>query len=263
MNLLEDITPGCYFPGNSSIHRLDPRIKLTVLPLLVIASFTLNDISSLVTVAAVASGLTFAARLPCGVLVRGLRPLRWFLAISLLMHLFLSPGHTLFGITWLSRDGLFRGIQVCAQLVLALWFSSLLTLTTTPRDLARACGSLFSPLERFGFPVRDTALFFLLVLQFIPMFREEAAALDRSRAETAGSIHKRWTQRMGAYRDRTAALILQVVERTDRMARESASGNNETDEDAILEPFPPVSPKAIMAVTSGLLTIGLFIGFLP
>jgi energy-coupling factor transport system permease protein len=201
----------------SLLHRVDPRLKLLgcgVLATLAFAAATWPPLA--VTALAVAGLAALAGRGP-GWLLSTLWPLRWLLLFSLLLHLLLSPGHTLFGVAWLSRDGLLRGLLVCAQLSVAYLAATLLTQTTPVELTARACGWLLAPLRRCGCSVHRWEELMTLVLRFFPMLRDEARA-------TAVSGDAGWVARIGAWEERLLPLIDRLVERADRLARQVAAG---------------------------------------
>ncbi|MEJ2200637.1 MAG: energy-coupling factor transporter transmembrane protein EcfT, partial [Desulfuromonadaceae bacterium] len=176
MGLLDDITLGRFVAGDSFMHRLDARVKLCGLPLFIVATFAAPAPLRLLGLAACALLMLISSGISWRIWWRGIRIFRWLFLFTLLLHLFLTPGRTLFGLEWLSYDGLLRGIMVCAQLFLAIIFSSLLTLTSSVEHLAAAVASLLSPLRRFRLPVEEMSWLLQLVLQFIPVLREEGAA---------------------------------------------------------------------------------------
>lgn len=237
MALIDDITLGRFLPGNSFLHRLDPRLKLAVLPLLVIAAFAAPMPEQRLALGLLAGVLIVLAGGPWRFFLRGLWSLRWLFLCTLLLHLFFSPGRTLFGSPWLSLDGLLRGLQVCEQLALAILFSSLLTVSTAPAELAAALCALLQPLARFGMPVKELGLLLLLVLHFIPVLREEALAQwAHSRAEGNPAAGGRLLERAQVAGRMVAPLILRLVDRADRLARTVAAGEPGVE---TLPPLPP------------------------
>lgn len=240
MGLLDDITLGRYEPRESILHRLDPRIKFCGLPLLVIAVFAGHDFVRLGGLALLVVVLILLSGIGWRTWWRGLRMLRWLFLFTLLLHLFLSPGKTLMGVGWLSHDGLLRGALVCSQLALAVLFSSLLTLTTSPREVAGACASLLAPLERFGFPVRETATLLLLVLHFVPVLREETIDLiECSRKRGIDPSRGSFVERGLALGRMTAPLLLRLVDRADALAESVAAGEDVIGDGAELKPLWP------------------------
>jgi len=231
MALIDDITLGRFVPGSSSLHRLDPRFKLIGLPILVIAAFAAETGVQRLALAVVAGVLILSAGGHWRFFLRGVLALRWLFLCTVLLHLLFSPGRTLFGSAWFSLDGLLRGMLVCEQLALAVLFSSLLTLSTAPQELAAAVSSLMAPLGRFGVPVKELSLLLLLSLHFIPILREEAlaqVAAGRSGEDRAagGSLlgRARTAGRM------VAPLLLRLVDRADRLALSMAAGEPVVEE---------------------------------
>ena len=263
MALIDDLTLGRFVAGDSLLHRLDPRLKLCALPLLVIAVFSGYGWLRLAVLGGAALLLVLVSGIGWRFWWRGVRVLRWLLLATVLLYLFFSPGRTLWGVTWLSRDGLVAGGMVCCRLVLAVLFSSLLTLTTSPVALAGAFAALLKPLERCGLPVREWTRLLQLVLYFIPIFREEALAMHGER-QAAGepAASQSLLQRARALGQLLMPLLLRLVDRADALAKAEAAG-----EDLIgaPEPLPPLlgtGPANLLALVAGVAgLVGIF-GFL-
>jgi energy-coupling factor transport system permease protein len=254
MGLIDDITLGRYEPRESILHRLDPRLKLCGLPPLVIAVFAGHNPLRLGILALLAIVLILLSGIGWRTWWRGLWMLRWLFLFTLLLHLFLSPGRTLLGVAWLSYDGLLRGTLVCSQLAIAVLFSSLLTLTTSPREVAGACASLLSPLERFGFSVRDTAMLLLLVLHFVPILREETIGLfERSRENGIDPSQGPLIARGLAVGRMTAPLLLRLVDRADALAESVAAGDEVIEGGVELKPFWPLRSLDLTFFFTGIL----------
>ena len=254
MGLLDDITLGRYEPRESILHRLDPRLKLCGMPLLVIAVFAGYDPMRLGVLALLATVFILLSGIEWSTWWRGLRMLRWLFLFTLLLHLFMSPGRTLLGLAWLSHDGLQLGALVCSQLALTVLFSSLLTLTTSPREVAGACASLLSPLERFGFSVRDASMLLLLVLHFVPILREETIDLiERSRESGIDPSRGPLIARGMAAARMTAPLLLRLVDRADALAESVAAGEDVIDGRIELKPFWPPRPVDLAFFCTGVL----------
>lgn len=237
MALIDDMTLGRFVQGDSFLHRLDPRLKLTLLPLLVIAAFVAHTQGQRLALGLLAVALILLAGGHWRFFLRGLWALRWLFLCTVLLHLLFSPGRTLFGSLWLSHDGLLRGLQVCEQLALAILFSSLLTLSTSPAELAAAVSALLLPLERFGLPAKELSQLLLLVLHFVPILREEGLAqLAASRATESFSSRGRLLERGRAVGKMVAPLILRLVDRADRLALAMAAGNPVVEEAPSLPP---------------------------
>jgi energy-coupling factor transport system permease protein len=263
MAFIDDITLGRYIPQESILHRLDPRVKLMGLPLFVIASFSGQSATRLAGLALLAGVFILLAKIELKVWWRGIRVFRWLFLFTLLLHLFFTPGKTLWGIGWLSQDGLLRGFQVCSQLVLAVIYSSLLTLTTTPHELAGAFSCMLVPLRRFGFPVQDATMLLLLVLHFIPILREEAVdLLNRCRDEGKDPSRGPLLKRARLLRQMVAPLLLKLVDRADALALAAASGEDILGKSTELKPFRQIGPGGFATLFTWILCLVILFGIL-
>ncbi len=250
MNPLDGLSIGLYHPGVSPLHRCDARLKLVAVPALVVATFSAGNIWQLFLLTGVALGAWVAGNLPLARGWRAGRALRWLLFFTLVVHTLLSPGRTLFGQSWLSADGLLTGLLTCWRLGLALIFAVVLSATTSPAGLAAALATLLRPLEKFRVPVRAGADSLLLVLHFIPVFREEALAL-RSQFPLPGATEKAPSllERSRRVRQLVVPLLLRLVERADRLAWQLAAGQRPAELGALAAP-PPLRP-AVLALFLG------------
>ena len=173
--MLNNITIGQYFPGNSVLYRLDPRSKIAILFFLIVAIFVFDQpvaygvLTLLTLVCMVASGV------PIKTQVGSLKPLWWIILFTFLIHLFSGAGDELFHVwiltaTW---DGLVRGCFICLRLALLLLLSSLLTFTTSPLKLTDALEAILSPLKTVGVPAHELAMMMTIALRFVPTLIEE------------------------------------------------------------------------------------------
>ncbi len=225
MGILDDITLGRYVPGDSPMHRLDPRLKLAGLPVFVVAAFACSAWFQLAVLAAWALLLVLLSGVRPDIWWRGLWVMRWLFLFTLLLHVALSPGRTLAGLAWLSYDGLLQGLMVCSRLALAVVFSSMLTLTTSVEALACALRFILAPLRRFGLAVDSLVWQLQLVLRFLPALREDAAGLlqeSRERGEdvAAGTL----VERARLLRRFLAPLLFRLADRADAMAEDVVAG---------------------------------------
>jgi len=211
--------PGRYVERDSLLHSLDPRSKLLALPALVVASFALRGVLELSVLGLALLLLLRLARSPLQHYLRLLLSLRFLLGFTLVVYLLFTPGYTLFGLSWLSRDGLTEGGRVCAQLALALGFSFLLSLTTTPQALAAGSEALLSPLRRFGVPVSQIGDALRLVLYFIDQTLLNLATIRRPAASGSGLRER---LRRGA--TLLAKLLVDLLEQADDLARRLSRG---------------------------------------
>lgn len=183
---------GQYLPGDSWLHRLDPRTKLIVVLLYSVLVFIPSNLYS-IAVAALFLLLAIAVgRIPVGYLWRGLRPILVFALIALVFNLFLTPGTTIW--TWgpltVTAEGLHIAILAMARLILVVQAATLLTLTTSPVALTDGLERLMRPLARLRFPAHEIALMMTIALRFVPTLINEADRLIKAQ-EARGADMRR------------------------------------------------------------------------
>lgn len=183
--MLTDITLGQYYPGASCVHQLDPRVKIGSVVIYVTTLFFAQSPWGYILVTAFAVIATLLARIPPSLVVRAVRPLWVIIALTLLMHLFTTPGYPLWslGIFTITRDGLAEGLLMTLRLVLLIVVSSLLTFTTSPIMLTDGIERLLSPFRRVGVPAHELAMMMTIALRFIPTLLEETDKIMK--AQTA------------------------------------------------------------------------------
>lgn len=212
--------PGRFVEGRSTLHRLDPRSKLLALPALILACFWLEGLVPLCVLGGVQLGLLRLAGIPWRQMLRLVRSLRYLLLFTLLVYVLFTPGYTLLGLSWLSRDGLVTGLTVCLQLVLALGFSLLLSVTTSPAALATGFEALLSPLKRFRVPVTQVGDSLRLVLFFVDQLLERLATLRPRRTDPPGL---RATFRWGT--ELLGELLAGLLNQAESLAQRIADGD--------------------------------------
>ena len=169
--MLKNITIGQYFPGNSFVHRLDPRTKLLLTVGLIVVVFLSQGFLGF---AAVFGYVLLAARMSkihLRFLVRGLKPVAYIVLITFLLNIFFqSEGTPLFSWKFITVTdmGLRRAAFLAVRLVLLITASQLLTLTTSAISLTDGMESLMRPLTRLRFPAHEIAMMMSIALRFIP-----------------------------------------------------------------------------------------------
>ncbi len=196
--MLTDITLGQYYPGNSCIHRLDPRTKiLSVLFYMVMVFMADSPLSYGLLIALIFLG-TLLAKLPAGLLLRSLKPLWVIILLTMGIHFVTDPGKVLW--SWkfitLTEEGIILGIKMSLRLVLLLLISSLMTFTTSPIVLTDGIESLLRPFKKIGVPAHELAMMMPIALRFIPTLLEETdrimkAQMSRGADFSSGNIMKR------------------------------------------------------------------------
>lgn len=173
---MDNMILGRYIPGNSIIHRLDPRSKLVAMILLIIIAFWANNpITNLILF--IATGIFVAlSEVPLSFFIKGLRSMFFLIAFTTLFQLFfISGGQVLFemGFIKITSYGIEQAGIIFCRFVLIIFFSTLLTLTTMPLSLATAVESLLGPLKRFKVPVHEIGLMLSMSLRFVPTLMDD------------------------------------------------------------------------------------------
>ena len=197
--MLKDITLGQYIPGNSVVHRLDPRTKILLMIAYIVAVFIVKRIEMFIPVILFTLLITVLAKVPANYMLKALKPMRLLLPLMFVMNLFLiKTGKTIVD-WWIIRiyaDGLTNAVFVVLRLATLVCGTSLLTLTTTPIALTDGLEKLLSPLKIIKFPAHELAMMMTVALRFIPTLIEEAdkitkAQLARGADFESGNVFKR------------------------------------------------------------------------
>ena len=170
------ITIGQYYPSNSVVHRVDPRIKLLGTIFYVTSLFFVTRFIGYGVAALFILMLVRLAKVPVLFLLRGLRNVLFILSFAILLNLFMTPGeHVLFafGFIRVTMEGANMAAQMALRLVLLITGSSILTLTTSPIQLTDGIESLLRPLKPLKIPAHDIAMMMTIALRFIPTLAEE------------------------------------------------------------------------------------------
>lgn len=170
------ITIGQYYPVDSPIHRIDPRVKLIAVIAYITILLFANHYAGYGVAAAFIAILVGISRVPVRLLLRGLRAILFILIFAGTINLFLTPGENILvqlGFLSITMEGVHMATQMILRLVLLILGSSILTLTTSPIQLTDGIESLLKPLKRIGVPSHDIAMMMTIALRFIPTLADE------------------------------------------------------------------------------------------
>ena len=174
--MIRDITIGQYYPANSKIHQLDPRVKIVCTLLYLISLFTFKSIIGYVLATAFLFACVKLSKVPFKFMVRGLKPIIMLLMITVVFNLFLTPGGAVLlqvGPLKVTEQGLNTAVYMALRLIYLIMGSSLMTLTTTPNSLTDGIEKLLYPLNKIKVPVHEIAMMMSIALRFIPILLEE------------------------------------------------------------------------------------------
>jgi energy-coupling factor transport system permease protein len=183
--VIRDITIGQYYPGDTAVHRLDPRLKITVTLVFIVTLFVVRDFLGYAVAIAALGGVISASRVPLRFILRGLKAIFLIILFTFMLNMFMTAGTPLvrLGFLTITREGLYSALFMGLRLVLLIVGSSLLTLTTKPIKLTDGIESLLGPLRVFGVPAHELAMMMTIALRFIPTLLEETDKIMK--AQTA------------------------------------------------------------------------------
>ena len=174
--MLKDITLGQFFPGESVIHRLDPRTKLIALVAYIVALFVAKSWVSYGLMFAFLVTVIAISKIPVKSIVRGMKPLVLILVFTGILNLFFTDGETVLVSFWVisvTLEGLLRAIFMMARILMLITGTFLLTFTTSPIALTDGLESLMGPLKVIKVPVQELSMMKCIALRFIPTLIEE------------------------------------------------------------------------------------------
>ena len=157
--MLTDIKIGQFFPANSLLHKLDARLKIVSLFILIVGIFVFDSQLDYIIWCVLIGSLMYMSKIPLKMFFISIKPIIWIILFTFILHLFTTQGKVIFevwklSITW---EGLANGSFVCLRLLLLMFGASLLTFTTPPLVLSDALEDLMKPLKRFGVPAHELA----------------------------------------------------------------------------------------------------------
>ena len=170
--MLRDITLGQYFPGESPIHRLDPRTKIIATMIYLLSLFFVNSFVGFGVALIFLAICVKISGVPVKFMLKGLKTIFLIVIFTFLLNVFMTPGTVLwsFGFLKVTREGLYTAVFMVVRLALLIVGSSLLTLATKPISLTDGIEAL---LRRFGVPAHEVAMMMCIALRFIPTLLDE------------------------------------------------------------------------------------------
>ncbi len=182
---MNDITLGQYYPAQSILHKLDPRVKLLGTLIYLISLFVFDNIWGLIIATVFLCVLIYLSKVPFRFMIRGMRFIIVILAVTAVLNLIFTPGETLLklGPVNITVQGVWSAAFMFVRLTYVVTGASIMTLTTTPNRLTDGMEKGLSFLKIFKVPVHEIAMIMSIALRFIPILSEEAIRIKM--AQTA------------------------------------------------------------------------------
>ena len=220
--MLKDITLGQYFPGNSFVHRLDPRTKLVLLVAYIVALFTAVSWISYGVVFVFLTVTIAVSAIPLKSIVRGMKPLVMILVFTGILNIFFTVGENVLVSFWgitVYWEGIVRAFFMVIRILMLITGTVLLTYTTSPISLTDGLESLLSPLKKLHLPVHELAMMMCIALRFIPTLIEETdKIMSAQKARGADFESGNLMERVKALVPILVPLFISAFRRADELA---------------------------------------------
>ena len=203
--MLKDITIGQHFPGDSVVHRVDPRLKLILTMLYIVLLFVASNPVALALNVLILGVLYSLSRIPLKMIVKSLKPILPIVLFTALLNIFFitGEGEPLFRLGFLRvyPEGLRYAFLMAVRVVALIAGTSLLTYTTSPISLTDAIEQLLRPLAKLHLPVHELAMMMTIALRFIPTLIEETEKIMNAQKARGAMLDS------GSLKDRLHALV--------------------------------------------------------
>ena len=221
--MLRDITIGQHFPGNSVVHRLDPRLKLLLTMAYIIILFVASNPLGLVINILVLGVLYGLSKIPLKLILKSLKPIMPIVFFTALLNLFFITGTSeplvQLGFLKIYPEGVRYAVLMAVRVVALIAGTSLLTYTTSPISLTDAIEQLLRPLAKLHFPVHELAMMMTIALRFIPTLIEETdKIMNAQKARGAMLDSGTLKERMHALVPILIPLFISAFRRADELA---------------------------------------------
>lgn len=196
--MIKNITIGQYIPGETAIHRLDPRVKILATIAYISILFFVEGFFSYIYVLAFLGTVIWLSQISLKTILKSLKPLVIIIILTLVFNIFMTPGEILFklGFIIITKQGLYQAAYMGLRLFFLITGASLLTLTTSPIALTDGIEKLLNPFRKIGVPAHELAMMMTIALRFIPTLLDETdkimkAQMARGADFESGNLYNR------------------------------------------------------------------------
>ena len=197
--MLKQISLGRYYPGDSVLHRLDPRTKIIIAIFYMVLVFVIQAAVPMILLCLFTLALIILSRVPIKYVLNSIKPILFILIFAFVINLFTVKGDAWLnlGPLTITYQGIYTALRMAARLTLLILSTTLfMTLTTTPILIADAMEKLLNPLRKIGFPAHEMAMMMSIALRFVPTLLEETDKIMKAQSsrgadyDTGGLIAK-------------------------------------------------------------------------
>jgi len=219
--MIKDITIGQYYPGDSLLHKADPRVKILMTLVFIVLVFLVNDFMGFLMVFLFTALLVAVSGIPVRYTLKGLKPILVIVVFAAVINIFTVGGTPLFqyGFIRITREGAELAVKTALRLTLLVVGASLVTLTTTPIMLTDGLEKLMEPFRRIGVPAHEIAMMMTIALRFIPTLLEETDKIMKAQAARGADFDTgNLLQRAKSFIPVLVPLFVNAFKRADELA---------------------------------------------
>ena len=220
--MIRDITIGQYYPADSVLHRLDPRVKLFATVIYILALFSFKGIVGLALISAFLYIVIKISKVPFKFMAKGLKAIVVLIVITSVFNLLGTSGDVVFwkwGSLQITDKGIINSVVMTIRLIYLILGTSLMTLTTTPNQLTNGLETALSPLNKIHVPVHSIAMMMSIALRFIPILIEETDKIMKAQmARGADFEHGNLVQKAKAMVPLLVPLFVSAFRRAEDLA---------------------------------------------
>ena len=213
---------GQYYPGDSPIHRIDPRAKLLITLAMIVVVFMADTLAGYAALYAFTFGIIALSRIRVKTIIRALKPVFIILAMTFILNIFVSPGgEVLFQWQFLTitQNGLNAAVFMALRLTLLVVSTQLLTLTTSPIALTDGLERLMKPAAKIGFPAHELAMMMSIALRMIPTLLEETDKIKKAQMARGADFESgNLLRRAKAFIPLLVPLFVSAIRRAEELA---------------------------------------------
>lgn len=190
--MLKDITIGQFYPVDSLLHKIDPRVKIIATFLFMLSLFIINNFYGYLIVLAYLATIITISKVPLKYMLKGLKPIFMIILLTFSLNIFLTPGEVIFkfSIFKITKEGLNQGLFMALRLILLIIGTSILTLVTSPIKLTDGIEKLLDPFKKIGVPSHEIAMMMTIALRFIPTLLDETDKIMKAQMARGADFEK-------------------------------------------------------------------------
>lgn len=182
--MIQDLTIGQYVPGNSIIHKIDPRSKLILTATFIVLVFFLNSFIDYIAIVVTSVLAIMFSDIPARYFFKGIRPVLFIILFTGIVNIFFMGNGTAvhFWIFSISIEGVLKSLQIVVRLISIIIVANILITTTPPLMLTIGIDRLLMPLQKIGVPIQDFSMTLTIALRFVPVLLEETQKIMKAQA---------------------------------------------------------------------------------